>query len=288
MAILSFQSHVATGRVGNAIVAFALQRLGIEVWPIHTVLFSNHPGHGPFRGKRRAPKDLTEIILGLEDHGVFSRCKAVLGGYLGSAASGAVLLDAVSRIRTKSPDVDFFLDPVMGDEGKGLYVPDELVEFYRHATEEADVIAPNAFELGVLTDRKIASPADGFEAARTLLRGRTRTVLVTSVPGFEPDVLVTLSVDAREARAVVTPKLALDPKGAGDLFMALAAAHTLRTGNPAVAVQMAVSTVWSLTEAAIESPDEGGDLPIVTRQSLLRDPMVSFKCDVFVAGDDVA
>ena len=252
------------------------------------MLFSNHPGRGPFRGKRRAPEDLTEIILGLEEHGVFSRCEAVLGGYLGSPESGVVLLDTVDRVRQKAPDALFYLDPVMGDEGKGLYVAEDLVDFYRQATEAADVIAPNAFELSVLTGLTITSPADAFVAAQTLLRGRTRTVLVTSAPGFEPENLATLSVDAAGAQVVVTPKLSLDPKGAGDLFMALAAAHMLRTHDSAIAVQKAVSTVWSLTEAAIEAPEEGGDLPVVSRQSLLRDPMVSFKCDVFAAGDDVA
>lgn len=272
MSILSIQSHVASGRVGNSIVAFALQRLGIEVWPVHTVLFSNHPGHGPFRGKKRSPEDLSQIILGLEEHGVLGQCDAVLAGYLGSAATGQVVLDAVARVRAASPEALFFLDPVMGDEGKGLYVPEELVSFYKNAAGEADMLAPNAFELSVLTGRTIDSAASAAEAARTLLRGRTRTVFVTSVAGNTPDRMTTLTVSADEAVGIETSRLAIDPKGAGDLFMALVAANTLSGKSPVMAAKASVETVWSLSKIAADEESAWGDLPLLDHQDLLISP----------------
>ena len=272
MSVLSIQSHVATGRVGNSIVAFALQRLGVEVWPVHTVLFSNHPGHGPFRGKKRASEDLSEIILGLEEHGVLSRCRAMLAGYLGSAATGAVVLDAVDRVRAASASTTFFLDPVMGDEGKGLYVPSELVAFYKEVAGEADILAPNAFELSVLTDTHIKGVADAVTAAASLLRGRTRTVLVTSVAGERADRMVTLAVTATGYHGIETPRLEIDPKGAGDLFMALTAAHILSGDKPETAMITAVGTVWSLSSIAVEKQAAGEDLPILVHQDLLVSP----------------
>lgn len=272
MAFLSVQSHVATGRVGNSVVVFALQRLGIEVWPVHTVLFSNHPGLGPFRGKKRSAADLSEIVLGLEEHGVFSRCEAVIGGYLGSVEIGAILLDAVARVRRVSPEILFVLDPVMGDAEEGLYVAEELIAFYRDAVHVADVLTPNAFELGVLTGCEISGPNDAIDAARPLLGGRTQTVFVTSVPGVAPETIVTLAVGNTGVETVETPKLSIDPKGAGDLFAALATARLLESGDSGAALRSAVASVWSLSEAAIRNPEPAGDLPVVTCQSLLVNP----------------
>lgn len=274
MSVLSIQSHVATGRVGNSIVAFALQRLGVEVWPVHTVLFSNHPGHGPFRGKRRAPEDLAEIIQGLEEHGAFTRCRAVLSGYLGAHATGDVVLEAVARVRRASPDALFFLDPVMGDDGKGLYVPEDLVSFYTKAAREADVLAPNAFELGVLTGQVVDGVTSAAAAAAKLLQGRTRLVFVTSVPGSTTERMATLAVTGDRVRGFETPRLALDPKGAGDLFMALAATHML-TGEAAdAALEKAVRSVWSLSERAADGETSGGDLPVLSHQDVLIAPPV--------------
>lgn len=272
MSVLSIQSHVATGRVGNSIVAFALQRLGVEVWPVHTVLFSNHPGHGPFRGKTRAPEDLSEIIDGLNDHGVFSRCKAVLAGYLGSAETGAVVLDAVAKVRRAAPDALFFLDPVMGDEGKGLYVPEELVDFYRQAANQADILAPNAFELSVLTGSDISDVSSAVAAARTLLSGRTTQVFVTSVTDASSDRMTTLAVSASGYRGIETPKLAIDPKGAGDLFMALTSAHMLAGVQAEEAMEKAVDSVWTLSQLAADAKDLSGDLPVLDHQDLLVSP----------------
>ncbi len=275
MGILSIQSHVATGRVGNAIVAFALQRLGHEVWPVHTVMFSNHPGRGGYRGKVRAAEDLTEIVTGLDEQGVFARCDAVLGGYLGDAKNGAVLLAAVDTVRSRKPSTLFFLDPVMGDAGKGIYVSPDVVAFYRNAIGDADVLAPNAFELGVLTDRAIAGPDDAIAAARSLLGPRLRTVFVTSVDMPSASELVTLAVDAERAIGVATPRLEIDPKGAGDLFMALAAAELLDGGSLETVLKRSVSVVWGLADAARKAP-EPGDLPVIEHQDILVSPERTF------------
>ena len=56
--ILSIQSAVAYGHVGNSAATFPLQRLGHEVWPVPTVVFSNHTGYGAWRGPLLAPADV--------------------------------------------------------------------------------------------------------------------------------------------------------------------------------------------------------------------------------------
>src|ERR1700682_4892371 len=99
MNILAIQSHVAYGHVGNAAATFPLQRLGVEVWPIHTVQFSNHTGYGAWRGEVFGASLIHELLQGIEERGVLSTCDGVLSGYMGSAEIGAAILDAVDRVK---------------------------------------------------------------------------------------------------------------------------------------------------------------------------------------------
>ena len=103
MNILSIQSHVAYGHVGNAAATFPLQRIGVEVWPVHTVQFSNHTGYGEWRGPLLSAADIADVITGIEERGVMGRCDAVLSGYQGGEDVGAVILDAVAKVRRHNP-----------------------------------------------------------------------------------------------------------------------------------------------------------------------------------------
>lgn len=144
--ILSFHSHVSYGHVGNSVAVFAMQRLGVEVWPVNTVAFSNHPGHGGFTGGVIEPAEVSSLIEGIANLGVFSRCDGVLSGYLGAAGTGAVVLGAVAAIRKANPRTLFCCDPVIGDAGPGLYVREGLPEFMRdEAVPLADIVTPNQF-----------------------------------------------------------------------------------------------------------------------------------------------
>src|SRR5262245_20215496 len=148
MNLLSIQSHVAYGHVGNAAAVFALQRLGIEVWPIHTVQFSNHTGYGSWRGRAFDAGMLSEIMQGIGERGVLRQCDGVLSGYLGSAAIGAAVLDAVAQVRSANPRAQYCCDPVIGDVGRGVFVQPGVAEFMRaHAVPAADIVTPNHFEL---------------------------------------------------------------------------------------------------------------------------------------------
>ncbi|HMK68724.1 MAG TPA: pyridoxal kinase, partial [Stellaceae bacterium] len=144
MAILSIQSAVAYGRVGNAAAVFPLERLGFEVWRVDTVLFSNHTGYGAWRGKVLEPELVAEILRGVAERGVFPSCEAVLSGYLGTSALGEVVLDAVARVKQANPRALYCCDPVMGDAGRGLFVKPDLPDFFRdRALAVADLLTPN-------------------------------------------------------------------------------------------------------------------------------------------------
>ena len=122
MNILSIQSHVAYGHVGNSAAVFALQRLGVEVWPIHTVQFSNHTGYGAWRGRAFDAGLIDELVQGIEERGVLGACDGVLSGYMGSAEIGAAILDAVARVKGANPRARYCCDPVIGDVGRGVFV----------------------------------------------------------------------------------------------------------------------------------------------------------------------
>src|SRR4051812_25258162 len=181
MNILSIQSHVAYGHVGNAAATFPLQRLGIEVWPIHTVQFSNHPGHGAFTGRVFEAAMIMELVQGIAQRGVLGSCDGILSGYMGSAETGAAILDAVARVKAANPRALYCCDPVIGDTGR-VYVGPGIPEFMRdHALPAADVLTPNQFELEHLSGHSAATVAKACAAIDALHALGPKTILVTSL-----------------------------------------------------------------------------------------------------------
>ncbi|MBY0251083.1 MAG: pyridoxal kinase, partial [Methylobacterium organophilum] len=146
MNVLSIQSHVAYGHVGNASAVFPMQRLGVEVWPVHTVQFSNHTGYGAWRGPVFDAAMIREVVRGIGERGVLGGCDAVLSGYMGSAEIGAAILEAVDAVRAANPRALYCCDPVIGDVEEGVYVRPGIEAFLRErAVPAADILTPNQF-----------------------------------------------------------------------------------------------------------------------------------------------
>src|SRR3954468_12993954 len=182
MDVLSIQSHVAYGHVGNASAVFAMQRLGVEVWPIHTVQFSNHTGYGAWRGRVFDGQAIDEVMQGIAERGVLPQCYGVLSGYLGSADIGHAVLGAVRRVREANPDAHYCCDPVIGDVGRGVFVRPGIPEFMRdHAVPAADIITPNQFELDLLSGGGSATLVDAKASLAAIHALGPRVVLVTSL-----------------------------------------------------------------------------------------------------------
>lgn len=265
MSILSIQSNVASGHVGNAAAVYPLQCLGHDVWPVHTVMLSLHPGHSDWRGHRVPASDLAAVLKGLDDHGVFKDCSAVLTGYLGAADVGDVVVEAWANVRHANPGALICCDPVMGDSGEGLYVPDDLVAFYRHTlVPAADVIMPNVFELETLHGGPMETIEAVIAAAQYLISKGPKTVIVTSVPDGG-DALGNILVTPTESWIISTPRLALRAKGSGDVLSALWLGHYLRGGQAVAALEIAVATVFAIVEMAVK--DQLLELPIVAAGS---------------------
>ncbi len=186
MNVLSIQSHVAYGHVGNASAVFPMQRLGVEVWPVHTVQFSNHTGYGAWRGEVFAAETIRDVVRGVGERGALARCDAVLSGYMGSAAIGEAILEAVAAVRAENPAALYCCDPVLGDTEEGVYVRPGITEFMRErAVPAADILTPNQFELNLLTGLP-SGTLDEARAAIAALQARgPRVVVVTSAATAE-------------------------------------------------------------------------------------------------------
>ena len=277
MRVLSIQSSVAYGHVGNSAAVFPLQRLGHEVWPVLTVHFSNHTGYGAWRGPVLRPEDVADVIAGVADRGVLSECDAVLSGYQGDPAVGAVVLDAVERVKGLNPAAVYCCDPVMGDVGRGMFVRPGIPEFMRdEVVPRADIITPNHFELDFLVGKSTGTLDEVLEAVDLVRARGPRDVLVTSVlQAGQPDTLDVLAVSDEGAWAVTTPLLPISPNGCGDVTAALYLAHLQTTDSPHTALERTTSTVFAILEATLAAGTR--EIQLVSSQDAIAEPPTRFK-----------
>jgi pyridoxine kinase len=286
MNILSISSHVAYGHVGNSAAVFAMRRLGAEVWPVDTVAFSNHPGHGRFTGRVVAPAEVAALVEGIGALGLFARCDGVLSGYVGDAGTGPVVVDAATRVKDANPAALFCCDPVLGDAGAGIYVRAGIPEFMRdRMLPLADILTPNRFELEYLSGRAVATRDDLVAAMRLLLARGPRAILVTSAdttetPRDAADVVACGSSRAWLARA---PRLAGAFNGAGDTMAALFLVHYLRSRSVPEALSASVSAIHGVLRRTAEAGER--ELLLVEAQDELVAPSRVFGVEAIAAFD---
>lgn len=282
MSILSIQSHVCYGHVGNAAAVFPLQRLGFDVWPVHCLQFSNHLGYSDWSGEVFATEQVAEVLKGIERRGVFQQCQAILSGYLGTAELGGAVIETVTAVKQANPDAVFLCDPVMGDEDTGVYVQPEIPDFMRlEAVRSADIITPNLFELGILSGLEVHDQSTAVAAARKLLeddRTDLKVVMVTSIPiaptqDSKNERIGILVVTREGAYLATTPKLDFGPlvKGTGDVIAALFLGSYLRSGRDAgKALQTAMAALYGIIE---ETHRQGStELCLVAAQDKIAAP----------------
>jgi pyridoxine kinase len=241
MSILILSSLVAASRVGGSAQAAALERMGLETIFLPTVLFGRHPGLGPPGGAPTPQDTLEGMIEGVAASGALAGVEVMITGYFASAAQvevGARLIDVLRRANRAAR---ILVDPIMGDEGRGLYVKDEVAELLpRLLVPRADVLAPNAWELARLSRRTVNDAAAARAAAQML----GCTVLASSIPvGDEIGVLLASSNGAFLARHQRLPE---DPKGAGDLLAAVFAGSLAQGRSEADALAAATAETAAL------------------------------------------
>jgi pyridoxine kinase len=275
--ILSIQSSVAYGHVGNSAATFPLMRMGVEVWPVLTVHFSNHTGYEQWRGPLLRAEDVAEVVRGIDDRGVLERCDAVLSGYQGGDDVGAVILDAVALVKSRNPRAIYCCDPVMGDVGRGFYVRPGIPELMRdRVVPAAQVITPNQFELEFLTGQRTTTMPEVLAAADAARALGPEIVLVTSVVHDDAaaDSIDMVAVSGQGAWTVSTPLLPRTFTGAGDLTAATFLAQYLRSHDVADAVARTAAVVHGVLEVTVRSGES--ELQLVAAQDEIARPSRTF------------
>jgi len=240
--VVSVQSQVVYGRVGNNVAIPALEALGLTVAAVPTVVLSNTPHYATVHGGALPIEWFDGYLRDLSERGALHALQAVLSGYLGSPAQAIALGRWIRARLVERPDARprIVIDPVLGDHDSGLYVDAGLVQAYReHLLPLADGLTPNSFELASLTGRPVDDLDGLIDAARTLLSGRTQWVAVTSAAPHAAggDMQVVLATRTR-THVLTHPRVDATPKGTGDLFCASLTAHWLRgTALPEAAAE---------------------------------------------------
>ena len=254
--VLSIQSWVAYGHVGNASAVFPMQRLGVEVWAINTVMFSNHTGYGKWRGPVFPADQVREVFEGIADRGVLGQCDGVVSGYMGDAAIGEAILDAAARVKAANPQALYCCDPVIGDVGRGVFVRPGIPEFMRdRAVPAADIVTPNQFELEYLSGMTVKTLADACKAADAVHKLGPKTILLTSLhhDGLAADKIALMVSHQGKRFAVETPMLKVSVNGAGDAIAALFFVHFGRTRDPKLALESATASIYGLLKRTEEA-----------------------------------
>lgn len=280
MNLISIQSHVAYGHVGNSAAVFPLQRMGVEVWPVHTVQFSNHTGYGDAKGQVFDAGLIRDVVAGIAARGVLGECDGVLSGYMGSADTAEAIFECVATVKQANPSARYCCDPVIGDVGKGVFVRKGIPELMKtRALPLADIVTPNQFELDYLSGRGSATLAQACDAVRAVHDLGPRVVLVTSLhtaetPASELDMLAS---DETGVFRVRTPKLDVVASGAGDAVAAVFFAHYLRTGKIDAALANAASAIFGVLTRTAEAG--ASEIQVVTAQDEIVNPSRLFAAE---------
>jgi pyridoxine kinase len=277
MNIISIQSQVAYGHVGNSAAVFPMQMHGIDVVAVPTTLLSNRPGYPTLRGRAVDAELLADLLLGIEERGAIDAAQMIVTGYLGSAGNATVVADFVARAKAKNPSLSYCCDPVIGDRDRGLFVHADIPPLVRDLLcPLADIVTPNHFEFEWLSGAKATTIDQLIKAARAFMaRG---TVVVTSAelsdtPGSE---IESVAVERTGTWRVRTPRLPISPNGTGDLFAALFAAARVGGSNTSEALSHAASAIFAVLERTADRGTE--EMRIVESAAQLVNPKRTFEC----------
>jgi pyridoxine kinase len=273
MTVISIQSQVAYGHVGNSAAVFPMQTCGIDVVAVPTTLLSNRPGYPTIRGRILDADLVADLLTGIEERGVVNSCRMILSGYLGSPEIAEVVVEFVSRAKKHNPRLIYCCDPVIGDRDAGLFVQAAIPSMFRDSLcPLADIITPNHFELEWLSGAKASTMDEVVRSARTLSAAGPSTVIVTSaqLADTPEDRIETIAIEGASGWRLSTPKLPISPSGTGDLFASLLVASLVRGADTQAALVEAVSATFAVLEYTAAAGTE--EMRIVEAAALLCNP----------------
>ena len=278
MRVLSIQSCVSYGHVGNSAAVFPMQRIGHEVMPVHTVVFSNHTGYGAWGGQLLSGDVVRDIVRGIDERGGLNDVDLVVSGYQGGNDIGDAILDAVALVKERNPQAIYACDPVLGSAKSGCFVAPEVQTLIRdRVVPKADLISPNQFELGFITGTDPPTLEETLASVDQVRAVGPSTVLVTSVfrPDRPADTIEMLAVTGEGAWIVQTPQLPFKRNGSGDVASALFSSHFRSSGDAASALGLTAASVYELLVKTYEA--DSPELLIVEAQDAFVAPTQTFE-----------
>ncbi len=256
--VLSISSQVVYGHVGNSTAAFVMQRMGHDVLAVPTIILSNRPGYNAIAGERTGPQQLDAMLEAMLENGWLADVDAVLTGYVPTAGHARFCACWIAKIKTLNPAALYLCDPIIGDEPGGIYIDEAAANAVRdQLLPLADIVTPNAFELGWLSGRSIPDAASAVSAAHALA---VPTVVVTSAPGN--GMIANILVEGHEVAATASPRRTVQAHGTGDFFASIFLAHTLR-GSTAIAALRASAAAIDLV---LDRSEDRGELALIETQ----------------------
>ncbi|TNE43390.1 MAG: pyridoxal kinase [Sphingomonadales bacterium] len=254
--IISIQSQVVHGHVGNSAAVLPMQARGLNVAAVPTTLLSNHPGFETMRGRVLESELVGDLLRGVEERGLIETSRYIVSGYLGSRANGEVVAAFVKRARQINPDITYICDPVMGDSNLGVFVADQVIEcLLDHLVPLADILTPNQFELGLIA-RNSSSSWSQLELGASHVRAYRNASLIVTGCAFTDtprNSLENVVFDGKQPARLISPRLPIVPVGTGDLFTGLLTAN-LANGRPLMeAASDAAKVVHDVLQSTIAS-----------------------------------
>ncbi|MBN8187468.1 pyridoxal kinase [Salipiger thiooxidans] len=276
--VISIQSQVVFGHVGNSAALFPMQAAGLEVAAIPTVVFSNTPDYPTLRGRALPPEFFSDLLQGARERGLPERADYILTGYIGSLDVAEMVADFVAEAKAANPRLRYICDPVMGDEGPGLYVSEAIAGVMRaRLLPLADIATPNPFELSWLTGQQIHTLAD-LQAAREALHIAPEAHLIATgcvLDDTGPGQLETVLLGPEDLSRHPTKRLPIGLPGTGDLFAGLVVAGIGR----GLALPRAIENAQSLTARALSYAEALGAGEVVLSEPAFRRALFSLGSD---------
>ncbi|STO54096.1 pyridoxamine kinase [Canicola haemoglobinophilus] len=256
--ILSIQSHVVYGYAGNKSATFPMQLLGIDVWALNTVQFSNHTQYGKWTGMVIPKEQIGEIVQGIDNIGELHQCDAVLSGYIGSAEQVEEIIKAFYKVKERNPKAIYLCDPVMGHPDKGCIVADGVKEgLIKTAMAQADIITPNLVELRELSGLAVENFEQAIEAVKVILSKGPKKVLVKHLSRVGKDATKFEMLLANEDGIwhISRPlhDFSKEPVGVGDLTAGLFLANLLNGKSDVEAFEHTANAVNDVMETTYKT-----------------------------------
>jgi len=250
----------------------------MEVWPIHTVQFSNHTQYSQgWKGRAFSADDINQLVTGIDNIGKLSDCQAVLSGYQGSAEQCQAIINTVNTVKQQNPKALYVCDPVMGDPEKGCILADGITEqLINEVMPIADVIVPNQFELTQFTGMEINNLEQAKAACQKALSMGPKMVLVKHLHSIADDTFTMMLATESGCYITQRPHLEFDkqPVGVGDLISALFTGGLLNGLTEVSAFEHATNACYGVLKETHHRQE--WELQTIAAQAELVNPSESF------------